>query len=122
MTLPLVVVLLVLLGSLVFIVWVVAERPGRPDPDARRAGSSRSGRRVAAIAVGSLVGMWRAASRAEGGRAFGLALVGGLAGLAAIGSFTVGALLTMVLEHLSAAPKRALATLARLSGPHRLEA
>ena len=51
-----------------------------------------------AIAIGSLIGVWRAASRAQGGRSFWLAIVGGLAGLAAIGSFSVMALLTMVLN------------------------
>jgi hypothetical protein len=42
--------------------------------------------------------MWRASSRAEGGRSFGLALVGGFAGLAAIGSFSVMVLLGLLLK------------------------
>lgn len=52
----------------------------------------------AAIALACVFGMWRAASRAEGGRSFGLALIGGMSGLAAIGSFSVAALMTMVLS------------------------
>lgn len=54
------------------------------------------GASFAAIALWSLVGMWRAASRALGGRALGLAILGGLAGLGAIGCFTVAALAALV--------------------------
>ena len=54
------------------------------------------GASFAAIAIGALVGMWRAASRAAGGRALALAIVGGLAGMAAIGCFTVTALSALV--------------------------
>ena len=50
----------------------------------------------AAVAIGSLAGMWRAASYARTGRATALAIVGGLAGLAAIGSLAITALLTLV--------------------------
>jgi len=50
----------------------------------------------AATAIGALMGMWRAASRAEGGRALLLAIFGGFAGIAAIGCFTVTALSAMV--------------------------
>lgn len=49
-----------------------------------------------AIAFGALLGMWRAASRAAGGRALILAIIGGIAGVAAIGCFTVTALSAMV--------------------------
>jgi hypothetical protein len=48
------------------------------------------------IAVSALVGMWRAASRARAGRALGLAILGGIAGLGAIGCFTMTALAAMV--------------------------
>ena len=54
------------------------------------------GASFAAIAIGSVVGVWQAASRAAAGRAFVLAIIGGLAGLAAIGSFTVSALSMLV--------------------------
>ena len=50
----------------------------------------------AGFAIGSLVEMWRAASRARTGRAFALAIVGGIAGLVAIGCFTFTALSTLV--------------------------
>jgi hypothetical protein len=91
----LVVVLLVLLGSLVFNGWVVLSvRDGQIPLLA--VGFVAMGAAFAAIGVGALVGMWRAASRAAGGRSFALALVGGLAGLAAIGCFAITALLTLV--------------------------
>jgi hypothetical protein len=54
------------------------------------------GSSFAATAIGALLGMWRAASRAAGGRALVLAIVGGIAGLAAIACFTVTALSALV--------------------------
>jgi hypothetical protein len=92
---PLLVVVVVLLGSLAFIAWVVLTVEDNQIP-LLAFGFVALGASFVAIAVGALVGMWRAASRAEGGRAFILAVVGGLAGLAAIGALTVTALLTMV--------------------------
>jgi hypothetical protein len=94
-TLALATVLLVLVGSVVYIGWVILTVRDEQIPFLA-AGFVALGASFAAIAVGSLLGMWRAASRAKGGRAFALALVGGLAGLAAIGSFAVTALLMLV--------------------------
>lgn len=94
-TLPLVLVGLVMLGSTAFIGWVVLNVQDDQIP-LLAVGFVALGASFAAIAVGSLVGMWRAASRARGGRAFVLAIVGGMAGLGAIGTFTVTALLMMV--------------------------
>ena len=89
------VVLFALAASLAFIVWVVRAVRDEQLP-LLAVGFVALGVSFGAIAVGALVGMWRAASRAEGGRAFGLAVVGGLAGLAAIGSWAVTALLMLV--------------------------
>lgn len=84
-------VALVLLGSLAYLAYVVAVIR---DEQIKFLGVGFAilGASLAAIGIDALVGMWRAASRAEGGRAFGLAIIGGLAGLAAIGSFTATAL------------------------------
>ena len=84
-------VLLVLFGSLAYLLYVVAVIR---DEQIKwlGVGFATLGASLAAIGIDAVVGMWRAASRAEGGRAFGLALIGGLAGLAAIGSFTATAL------------------------------
>jgi hypothetical protein len=94
-TLPLAVVTLVLIGSLVFIGYVVTSVRDEQIP-MLAVGFVGLGASFAAMAVGSLLGMWRAASRSEGGRALVLAIVGGLAALAAIGSFTVTALSMLV--------------------------
>lgn len=97
LTVPLVVVLLVLVGSLVFIGWVAVSVHDNQIP-LLAVGFVAFGAGSAALAVGALLGLWRSASRSESGRATALAIVGGLAGLAAIGSFTIAALLTMVLN------------------------
>jgi hypothetical protein len=94
-TLPLVVVLLTLLGSLVFDAWVLITVTDNQIP-LLAVGVAVTGTSFAALAIGSVVGMWRAASRLAGGRSFALALVGGLSGLAAIGCFAVTALLMLV--------------------------
>lgn len=96
-TLPLVLVGLVILGSSAFIGWVVLNVEDNQIP-LLAVGFVALGASFAALAIGSLVGMWHAASRARGGRAFLLAIVGGLAGLGAIGALTVTALLMMVVS------------------------
>jgi hypothetical protein len=88
-------VTLALIGSVVFILWVVLNR----DVDQIRllaAGFAVLGSTLVVIAILSLVAMWRAASRARVGRAFLLAIFGGLAALGAIGCFTVTALMAML--------------------------
>lgn len=95
LTPALIVVVVVLIGSLVFDAWVVLSvRDGQIPLLAT--GFVVTGASFAAIAIGALVGMWGAASRAAGGTSFALALVGGLAGLAAIGCFAISALLALV--------------------------
>lgn len=94
-TFPLVLVVLVMLGSTAFIGWVIAVVRDQQIP-LLAAGFVGLGTSLAAIAIGSLVGMWRAASRAKGGQAFVLALIGGLAGLAAIGCYSVSTLTMLV--------------------------
>lgn len=95
LTFPLAVVLIVMTGSLIFIGWDV--RSNRDDQIPLLAvGFAALGASFAAIAVGALFNLWRAAARLRSRRAFGLALVGGLFGLAAIGSFTVTALSMLV--------------------------
>ena len=90
-----VLVSLALIGSLAFIGYVVLGIDENQIP-LLASGFAVLGASLAAIAIASLVGMWRAASHRRGGRALGLAIFGGLAGLAAIGCFTVTALSAMV--------------------------
>lgn len=90
-----VLVTLVLIGSVVFIGWVVLSRDVDQIP-LLASGFVVLGASLVVVAVLSLVAMWRAASRASVGRAFLLAIFGGLAGLGAIGCFTVTALSAML--------------------------
>lgn len=94
-TLPLVVVLVTLVGSLAFDAYVVAAITDGQIP-MLAVGLAVTGASFAAIAIGAVVGMWRAASRVAGGRSFALAIVGGLSALAAIGCFAVTAVLTLL--------------------------
>jgi hypothetical protein len=90
-----VLITLVLIGSLVFIVYVTFKVHDGQIP-LLAAGFVAFGAAWAAIAVAALVAMWRAASYARTGRATALAIAGGVAGLGAIGCFAIAALLTLV--------------------------
>jgi hypothetical protein len=90
-----VIVALAMVGSIVFILYVVLAIDEQQIP-LLASGFAVLGASFVAVAVGSLLGMWRAASRARAGRALGLAIAGGVAALAAIGCFTVTALAAMV--------------------------
>jgi hypothetical protein len=90
-----IVVALAFVGSLLFLGYVVLAVDEQQIP-LLASGFAVLGASFAAIAIGSLLGMWRAASRAKGRRALLLAIAGGLAGLAAIGCFTVTALSALV--------------------------
>jgi hypothetical protein len=83
------------IGSVAFLGYVVAAIDVDQIP-LLAAGFVVLGACFAATAIGAVLGMWRAASRAAGGRALALAIVGGIAGMAAIGCFTVTALSAMV--------------------------
>jgi hypothetical protein len=96
-SIPGILLTLALLGSLGFIAYVVLRVEDNQIP-LMAAGFVALGGTLALIALWCLYGIWRAASRARGGRAFGLAILGGLAGLGAIGCFAVAALTTLVLN------------------------
>ncbi|HEX2626806.1 MAG TPA: hypothetical protein VHL56_07850 [Candidatus Limnocylindrales bacterium] len=96
-SLPIVVFGIALLGCIGYILWVVREVQDQ-QIQLLSYGFLALGLTFAAIALACVFGMWRAASRAQGGRSFGLALIGGVSGLAAIGSFSVAALMTMLLN------------------------
>ena len=90
-----VLVTIALLGSAAFVLYVTFKVEDE-QIGLLAAGFGVMGASFAAIAFGSIVGLWRAASRARGGRAFALAIVGGIAALAAIGCFTFTALAMLV--------------------------
>jgi hypothetical protein len=90
-----VLVAIALIGSAVYIVYVVTKVEDE-QITLLGYGFGVLGASFAAIAIGSLVEMWRAASRVRAGRALALAIVGGVAGLLAIGCFTFTAISLMV--------------------------
>jgi hypothetical protein len=90
-----VLVAIALIGSAAFVLYVVFRVEDEQIP-LLAAGFGVMGACFAVIAIGTLVEMWRAASRARAGRALVLAIVGGIAALFAIGCFTFTALATMV--------------------------
>jgi hypothetical protein len=94
-SIPGIVIGLAMLGSIVFIGYVVLRVEDNQIP-LMAAGFVVLGASLAAIALWCVAGIWRAASRARGGRALGLAIIGGLAGMAAIGCFAIAALSTLV--------------------------
>lgn len=90
-----IVVALVLVGSFGFIGYVTLNVHDNQIP-LLAVGFVVFGAAWAAIAIGALIGMWRAASYARTGRATALALIGGMAGLGAIGCFAITAVLTLL--------------------------
>ena len=76
-----------LLGSAAYVAYVVLKVEDQ-QIELLGYGFGVLGASFAAIALGSVVEMWKAASRARARRALGLAILGGLAGVAAIGCFT----------------------------------
>jgi hypothetical protein len=94
---PGIVIGLTMLGSIAYIGYVVLSVRDEQLPQ-MAVGFVVLGASLAAIALWSLFGIWRAASRARGGRAMGLAIIGGVAGLGAIGCFAVAALSMLVLN------------------------
>jgi hypothetical protein len=84
-----VVVALAFVGSVAFIGYaILMVRDARQIP-MLSSGFLVLGGACAAIALGALIQLWRAGERGRTGRAMVIAIVGGVAGLAAIGCFTV---------------------------------
>ena len=83
-----VVVALAFIGSSAFILFAVLRVRDTSQIPMLSTGFAILGLSFAAMAVGALIGLWRAALRRQLGRALGLAILGGLLGLAAIGCFT----------------------------------
>ena len=82
------VVAIAFLGSSAFILFAVLRVRDTSQIPMLSSGFAILGLSFAAMAVGALIGLWRAALRRRLGRALGLAILGGLMGMAAIGCFT----------------------------------
>jgi hypothetical protein len=84
-----VVVALAFLGSVAFIGYaILMVRDARQIP-MLSSGFLVLGVACAAMALGAVIQLWRAGAHGRTGRAMALAIAGGVAGLAAIGCFTV---------------------------------
>jgi hypothetical protein len=83
------VVILAFVGSSAFILWAVIKVRDSTQIPMLSSGFLILGIACAAIAIGALIELWRAAIRARLGRAVGMAIGGGFFGLAAIGCFTL---------------------------------
>ena len=94
-SIPGILLALLIVGSTVYIAYVVLRIEDNQIP-LMAVGFVVLGASLAAVALWCVAGIWRAASRARGGRAFLLAIIGGLAGLGAIGCFAVAALSALV--------------------------
>jgi hypothetical protein len=91
-----VVVSLAFVGSLAYIAWAILKVRDETQIPMLSSGFAVLGVAFVAMAVGALIELWRAAARARLGRAVGLAVGGGFAGLAAIGCFTLTVVLALL--------------------------
>ena len=95
-SIPGIVLGLAILGSVAFIGYVVLKVEDSSQISLMAAGFVVLGASLAAVALWCVAGIWRAASRARGGRALVLAIIGGVAGIGAIGCFTIAAVSTLL--------------------------
>jgi hypothetical protein len=91
-----VVVALALVGSSAFIAYAVLRVRDTSQIPMLSSGFAVLGLALAAIAIGGLVGLWRAAADGRGARAFLMSIVGGVIGLAAIGCFAAAVVLALL--------------------------
>ncbi|HEY6058856.1 MAG TPA: hypothetical protein VIV06_12555 [Candidatus Limnocylindrales bacterium] len=86
-----------LFGSLVFVLYSLTVRDASQIP-MLAAGSGVLGLVFGALAVAGAVSTYRAGMIGEGGRAFAMALLGGLASLIAAGCFAAAAILSLLVR------------------------
>jgi hypothetical protein len=90
------VVILAFVGSSAFIAWAILKVRDTQQIPMLSSGFLVLGLACAAVAIGALIELWRAAARARLSRAVGMAIGGGLFGLAAIGCFTLTVLFALL--------------------------
>jgi hypothetical protein len=90
------VVLVAFFGSSAFIAFAILKVRDVSQIPMLSSGFLVLGLSFSAVAVGAVMRLWSAAARAQMGRAVGLALGGGLAGLAAIGCFSAAVVLALL--------------------------
>jgi hypothetical protein len=84
------------LGSLAFIAYAILRVRDTNQIPMLSSGFAVLGLALAAVALACVIQLWRAGSLGMTGRAVLLGIVGGLAGLAAIGCFTATAILALL--------------------------
>jgi hypothetical protein len=84
------------LGSAGFIAYAILRVRDASQIPMLSSGFAILGLAFAAMALGALIQLWRAASDGRSGRALALGIGGGIMGLAAIGSFTGAVLLALL--------------------------
>ncbi|HJW22481.1 MAG TPA: hypothetical protein VJ506_08650 [Candidatus Limnocylindrales bacterium] len=87
---------LAFVGSAAFIAYAIVVVRDASQIPMLSAGFLVLGVATAAIALAAVIELWRAAATGRSGRALGLAILGGVVGLAAIGCFTLTVLLAML--------------------------
>ncbi|HXI45391.1 MAG TPA: hypothetical protein VNH13_03760 [Candidatus Acidoferrales bacterium] len=90
------VVALAFLGSGAFIAYAILRVRDASQIPMLSSGFAVLGLAFAAVAIGALIQLWRAATEGSTGRAMLLGIVGGVVGLAAIGCFTATILLALL--------------------------
>jgi len=90
------VVAVAFVGSSAFIAFAILKVRDTSQIPMLSSGFAVLGVAFVAVAVGALIGVWRAATWGRTGRAMGLAVLGGLLGLAAIGCFTATVVLALL--------------------------
>ncbi len=84
------------IGSLGFIAFAILRVRDTSQIPMLSSGFGVLGIAFAAVAIGGAIEMWRASAAARPGRATAMAIVGGLAGFAAIGSFAAAAIFALL--------------------------
>src|SRR2546423_13602805 len=90
------VIAIAILGSAGFIAYAILRVRDTTQTPMLSSGFAVLGLALAALALGALIQLWRAASDGSNGRALFLGIGGGVVGLAAIGSFTAAVVLALL--------------------------
>jgi hypothetical protein len=90
------VIVVAFLGSSAFIAYAILRVRDTSQIPMLTSGFAVLGLALAAVAVGAVIQLWRAASVGANGRALALGILGGLFGLAAIGCLTATVLFALL--------------------------
>jgi hypothetical protein len=83
-------------GSLAFIAYAILRVRDTSQIPMLSSGFAVLGLALAAVALGALISLWRAAGDGRAGKAFALAIGGGIMGLGAIGCFSAAVVLALL--------------------------